>query len=97
MTTEPERPELSREQILAVLNRHLLEAVDGLTEEQIASAKSFEDLGADSLAVIDVITGTTRELHVRVSRTDLAGIKDLEGLIRLLQQARPADAPSPGS
>lgn len=92
MEQEHSLPPLSREQILDVLKRQLLEAVDGLTEERIATAKSFDDLGADSLAVVDVITGTTRELKIRVSRSDLAGVRDIEGLVTLFQQARPASS-----
>lgn len=96
MSAESGNPSFTREEVLDVLKRNLLEAVDGLTEEKIASAKSFTDLGADSLAVIDVITGATRELNVRVSRTDLALVKDLDGLIELLRNAKPASSPASG-
>jgi len=72
---------MSRDQILAVVKKHLSEAVDDLPVDQIDPSRSMKDLGANSLDIVEVVSCTMRELKVKVPRTELAKITNIDGFV----------------
>ena len=87
---------MNKDQIYVVVKDQMLQIIDGLTEAQIAPGKSLQDLGADSLAVVEVISGCMRDLKLKVSRAELTTVKTVGTLVDLLHEAavemRVADA-----
>jgi acyl carrier protein len=75
---------ITRDQVYAVVKRHLLETIDDLKEDQIDPVRSMKDLGANSLDIIEVVSLSMRELKVKVPRAELAKLTNLEGLVDLL-------------
>ena len=81
--------------ILSVIAKHLANAVDGLDASTIDGAKSMKDYGANSLDIVEVVSASMRELKVKVPRSELNKLKDINGLADLLSTTARAAAPVP--
>ncbi|MEO8759440.1 MAG: phosphopantetheine-binding protein [Bacteroidia bacterium] len=71
---------MGTEEILNVIEKHLKKSVPGITEKVDAS-KSFIDYGANSLDIVEIVSGSMRELKIKIPRTELSDIKNIQGLI----------------
>jgi acyl carrier protein len=79
-------PPVSRDEILAVLKKHIVATIDGVTEEAITGATALTDIGANSLDVVEIVSSTMRELKIKVPRSELMLIESLDELVDLLHQ-----------
>lgn len=79
---------MTREAILAVVARHLANAVDGIDASSLDPTKSMKDYGANSLDIVEVVSGAMRELKVKVPRTELNKLTNIDGLVGLLHEAK---------
>ncbi len=77
---------MQREQIMAVVQKHLADAVDGLVIEDIDPKRSMKDLGANSLDIVEVVSSSMRELKVKIPRSELSKLTNLDGLVDLLER-----------
>ncbi len=77
---------MNREQVKAVVVKHLVDAVDGLKAEDIDPSRSMKDLGANSLDIVEVVSASMRELKIKIPRSELAKLTNLEGLVDLLHR-----------
>lgn len=77
---------MNRDQVLAVVKKHLVEAVDGLTPEAIDPSRSMKELGANSLDIVEVVSSSMRELKVKIPRSELTKLTNLDGLVDLLHR-----------
>jgi acyl carrier protein len=82
---------MTKDQIFAVVKKHMLHTVDGLTPvaerdslEGIALGKSMKNLGANSLDIVEVVSLSMREIKVKVPRSELTKLTDIGGLVDLL-------------
>lgn len=75
---------MTREQILAVIAKHLANAVDDIDPATIDPSKSMKDFGANSLDVVEVVSASMRELKVKIPRSELNKLTDVNGLVDLL-------------
>ena len=71
---------MGREEILTVIEKHLKKSAPGVTEKVDAN-KSFVDYGANSLDIVEIVSGSMRELKIKIPRTELSDIKNISGLI----------------
>jgi polyketide biosynthesis acyl carrier protein len=83
---------MERQEILAVVLKHFRLNVDGLEGREIDPSKSMADFGASSLDIVEVVSASIRELQIRVARTELAPLKNIDALIDLLTKIK-----NPGS
>ena len=79
---------MTREEVLAVVTRHLAASVDGLDAAAIDPMRSMKDYGANSLDIVEVVSGAMRELKVKVPRTELNKLTNLDGLVGLLHDSK---------
>ena len=86
---------MTKEQIFAVVKKHLMQTVDGLTDEQIDPTKSMKDLGANSLDMVEIVSVSMRELRVKVPRSELSKLSNIGGLVDLLHDAANQKAAAP--
>ena len=77
---------MDRQHIHAVVVKHLCDAVDGLKPEDIDPARSMKDLGANSLDIVEVVSSSMREIKVKIPRSELAKLTNLEQLVDLLHK-----------
>jgi len=75
---------MNRNDVLAVVKKHLMAVVDGLTEENIDTARSMKELGANSLDIVEVVSCSMRELKVKVPRAELSKLHNIDALVNLL-------------
>jgi acyl carrier protein len=77
---------MTREQILSVVTKHLVDALDDLDPAAIDTSQSMKDLGANSLDIVEVVSRTMRELKIKVPRSELAKLTNIDALVDLLYQ-----------
>ena len=75
---------VTRDQVLLVVKKHVLATVDGLEDEAFDPSKSMKDLGANSLDMVEVVSCAMRELKVKVPRSELSKLTNVDGLVDLL-------------
>lgn len=79
---------MTREEILEVVLKHLRQNVDGLEHSPIDPSRSMLDLGATSLDVVEIVSSSMRELQIKVPRTRMAGLKNIDELVDLFHDAK---------
>ena len=78
---------MTREHVQAVVAKHLANAVDGLDPATIDPNQSMIDYGANSLDIVEVVSGAMRELEVKVPRAALNKLKNMNDLVGLLHES----------
>jgi len=78
---------MEREEVLGVVKTHLLAVVEDLNEDQIDPARSMKDLGVNSLDIVEVVSCSMRQLKVKVPRSELSKLTNIDGLVDLLHRA----------
>lgn len=74
----------SRDDVLAVVKRHLVDTVEGIDAAQIDPSKSMKELGANSLDIVEVVSCSMRELKVKIPRAELNKLTNINELVDLL-------------
>jgi acyl carrier protein len=77
---------ITREEVWDVVREHLVETVEELEGVEIDPAKSMKDLGANSLDIVEVVSCSMRELKVKVPRSELNKLADMNQLVDLLHR-----------
>lgn len=75
---------MEREEVVSVVRKHLADVVGDLTPSDIDTSRSMKDLGATSLDIVEVVSLTMRELKVKVPRSELSKLTNMDGLVDLL-------------
>lgn len=75
---------MTREHVLEVVKRHLVDTIEELEGVEIDPAKSMKDLGANSLDIVEVVSSSMRELKVKVPRSELNKLTNITELVELL-------------
>jgi acyl carrier protein len=79
---------MTRADVLTVVAKHLASAVDNLDPAVIDPARSMKDYGANSLDIVEVVSGAMRELKVKVPRSELNKLTNIDGLVDLLHASK---------
>lgn len=75
---------MTREDVLEVVMRNLVDTIEELEGVEIDPAKSMRDLGANSLDIVEVVSASMRELKVKVPRSELNKLENINQLVDLL-------------
>jgi polyketide biosynthesis acyl carrier protein len=75
---------MTKEEVFAVVRKHILQTLDGVDPADIDPSKSMKELGASSLDLVEVVSLSMRELKVKVPRSELAHLANIGGLVDLL-------------
>jgi acyl carrier protein len=79
---------MTREAVLAVVRKHIQDVAEDIpSADTIDPAKSMKDLGINSLDIVEVVSASMRELKVKVPRSELSKLTDINGLVDMLYQA----------
>lgn len=71
---------MNKEQIIEVITRNLLENLDDVDPATIDPEGSMRDYGANSLDIIEVVSCSMRELKIKVPRSELADVQNINQL-----------------
>lgn len=72
---------MDRDNVFAVIKKHILENIDDLKEQDLDPRKSMKDFGANSLDIIEVVSCSMRELNIKIPRSELSDIKTIDELV----------------
>lgn len=75
---------MERDKVLNVILKNLKLNVDGLEDEDIDTTRSMIDYGASSLDIVEIVSASMRELRIKVPRTELTNLKNINELADLL-------------
>lgn len=75
---------MDRNHIQSVVIKHLGDSVDGLDPDNVDTSRSMKDLGANSLDIVEVVSCSMRELKIKVPRSKLAKLENIDQLVDLL-------------
>ncbi|KIG15425.1 Acyl carrier protein [Enhygromyxa salina] len=78
---------MTREHVLEVVTRHLVDTIEELEGVEIDPVKSMKDLGANSLDIVEVVSCSMRELKVKVPRSELNQLNNINELVELLHKS----------
>jgi acyl carrier protein len=76
---------MTRQHVLDVVQKHFHKSVPSAPAE-LDPSKRFTDYGANSLDVVEIVSGSMRELKVKIPRNELADIQNIDGLLDKLIQ-----------
>lgn len=77
---------ITREEVLEVVKEHLVDTIEELEGVEIDPAKSMKDLGANSLDIVEIVSCSMRDLKVKVPRSELNSLENMNQLIDLLHK-----------
>jgi acyl carrier protein len=79
---------MDQSEILRVVRKHLTRNVDGLEHVEIDPSKSMVEYGASSLDIVEVVSASMRELGIKIPRTRLSQVKNINGLVALFSEVK---------
>ena len=71
---------MTRDEVISVIKKHILDNLEDLEENEIDPAKSMKDYGADSLDIIEVVSCSMRELKIKIPRSELSDVETIDQL-----------------
>jgi acyl carrier protein len=74
---------MTREHILGVVQKYLANAVEGYDAAAIDPSRSMKDFGANSLDIVEVVSASMRELKLKIPRSELGSLTNIDGLVDL--------------
>jgi acyl carrier protein len=78
---------MKREEVLEMVMKNIKEAVPSLAKKKIDLEMTYEKLGINSLDVSEIVSRVTREMKVKVARTELAKLTTVNQLVDALYKA----------
>jgi polyketide biosynthesis acyl carrier protein len=80
---------MTKKDVLAVIERVVLDVLPEATPHALASNLRLTDLGANSVEVAEVAVNAMMELRIKVPPTELHAAESLEALAEVLYQHLP--------
>lgn len=81
---------MDKAHIKNVVIKHLSDSVEGLDPATVDTSLSMKDLGANSLDIVEVVSSSMRELKVKIPRSELAKLTNVDELVDLLAEVAAA-------
>ena len=85
---------MDREQILEIVIKHIRQNVDGIDQVTLDPARSMAEYNASSLDIVEIVSSSMRELQIRVPRTRLANLKNINDLVDLFYAVKNEGPPA---
>lgn len=83
---------MERQDIQEIVYQKIRSNIDSLEEGEIDPSRSMADYGASSLDMVEVVSAAMRALRIRVPRTRLAELKNIDELIDLFWEIKKQSA-----
>ena len=69
-----------KQTVIEVISRNLEQNLHDIDGEAVSPTSSMRDFGANSLDIIEVVSASMRELEIRVPRSELTQVENIEEL-----------------
>lgn len=84
---------MTKNEVIEVIKKNIINNLSDLEGQEIDIKKSMRDYGANSLDIIEVVSSTMRELSIKIPRSELADINNIDELAdRFMQHVGQAGA-----
>ena len=84
---------MTRSEIFDVVKTQIYQIVSHLRGKELHETDNLTDLGADSLDIVEVVSGSMKQLNIKVPRTRLSMVDELDHLLDLFEEALAAKQP----
>jgi acyl carrier protein/polyketide biosynthesis acyl carrier protein len=71
---------MTKAEVIDVIKRNIQENLDDIDGQDIDPQKSMKEYGANSLDMIEVVSCSMRELSIKIPRSELADIANIDEL-----------------
>lgn len=71
---------MNKEEVIDIIKKNLRENLHDVDVDAIEPTSSMRDHGANSLDIIEVVSATMRELEIRVPRSELSQVENIDQL-----------------
>jgi polyketide biosynthesis acyl carrier protein len=71
---------VTKEEIIEVIKQNIADNLDDVESSEIDPQKTMKDYGANSLDIIEVVSSSMRQLNIKIPRSELADIKNIDEL-----------------
>ncbi|MBN8217833.1 MAG: acyl carrier protein [Spirochaetes bacterium] len=71
---------MTKQEIVDVIKKNIADNLDDIDVKDIDPTKSMKDYGANSLDIIEVVSCSMRDLDIRIPRSELADIGNIDQL-----------------
>ncbi len=71
---------MTKSEVVEVIKKNIVNNLSDLEGQEIDVKKSMKDYGANSLDIIEVVSSTMRELNIKIPRSELAEITNIDEL-----------------
>lgn len=75
---------MKREEVMELVLKNIKTTVPSLAKKNIDPDASYAELGISSLDIAEIVSKTTRELNVKVPRTELAKLTTASQLVDIV-------------
>ncbi|SCL23240.1 acyl carrier protein [Micromonospora pallida] len=79
---------MERQQVVDVVTKHIRLNAEGLDDKPVDTSKSMKEFGLGSLDIVEIVSASMRELKIRVPRTELANLANIDELVDLFLKVR---------
>ena len=77
---------MTKEDIITVIKQNIVDNLDDVEMDEIDPQRTMKDYGANSLDMIEVVSCSMRELNIKIPRSELADIKNIDELADKFQE-----------
>jgi polyketide biosynthesis acyl carrier protein len=71
---------MTKSEVIEAIKKNIVNNLSDLEGQEIDVKKSMKDYGANSLDIIEVVSSTMRELNIKIPRSELAEINNIDEL-----------------
>ena len=71
---------MTKAQVIEVIKKNIVDNLDDVEMDGIDVSKSMKDYGANSLDIIEVVSCSMRDLDIKIPRSELADIGNIDAL-----------------
>nr|AGH69805.1 acyl carrier protein [Nostoc sp. 'Peltigera membranacea cyanobiont'] len=79
---------MNREEVLNIVIKNIKINVDSLEETEIDPKKSMAEYGTSSLDIVEIVNSSLRELKIKVPRTQIANLMNINDLVDMLTKVK---------
>lgn len=77
---------MTRDEIVTVLKANIADTLDDIDVDSIDTSKTMKETGANSLDIVEIVSRTMRQLKVKIPRSELNQLENIDALIDLIEK-----------
>ena len=78
---------MTRETIIETLKKNISETLDDVDTSSLDTRLTMKDIGANSLDIVEIVSRTMRQLKVKIPRSELNKLENIDALIDLIYES----------